>query len=128
MRTDPPERDAAAAMPTNIVLHTQSRQLEIAFESGEHFRLPFEYLRVYSPSAEVRGHGPGQETLQTGKADVTVTNIQPVGQYAVKLSFSDGHQTGLYSWSYLFELGRHQEKYWAAYLAALKNAGQSRHP
>lgn len=112
--------------PTDIVLHQASRILEIAFDDGSRFRLPCEFLRVYSPSAEVRGHGPGQETLQAGKKDVNITAIDPVGAYAVKLVFSDGHDTGLYSWDYLHELGRDQEALWKQYLERLSAAGASR--
>jgi len=114
--------------PTNITLHASSRVLEIEYEDGQQFRLPFEFLRVYSPSAEVRGHGPGQETLQVGKKDVTITALQPVGHYAVQPSFSDGHTSGIYSWDYLYELGVNQERMWAEYLAALDAAGASREP
>ncbi|MBI1394477.1 MAG: DUF971 domain-containing protein [Betaproteobacteria bacterium] len=114
--------------PTDIVLHQGSRILEIAFDSGERFRLPCEYLRVFSPSAEVRGHGPGQEVLQVGKRDVNIETIEPVGAYAVKLVFSDGHDTGLYSWDCLYELGRDQERNWKRYLDRLKAAGASRDP
>jgi DUF971 family protein len=109
--------------PTAIKLRTQSRLLEIAFDSGVHYELPFEYLRVYSPSAEVRGHGPGQETLQLGKDAVRITRIEPVGHYALRLVFDDGHDTGLYSWTYLDELGREREQKWAQYLARLKELG-----
>jgi len=114
------------AAPTNIVLHQKSRVLEIAFSDGAHFRLPYEYLRVYSPSAEVRGHGPGQEVLQAGKRSVEIRSLEPVGSYAVQPTFSDGHSTGIYSWEYLYELGRDQEKRWADYLAKLEQAGASR--
>jgi len=114
------------AAPTNIVLHQKSRVLEIAFSDGAHFRLPYEYLRVYSPSAEVRGHGPGQEVLQAGKRSVEIRSLEPVGSYAVQPTFSDGHSTGIYSWEYLYELGRDQEKRWADYLAKLERAGASR--
>ncbi len=114
--------------PTEIKLHQQSRQLEIAFSSGECFTLPFELLRVYSPSAEVRGHGPGQETLQIGKKNVGVAKIEPVGQYAVALTFSDGHSSGIYSWDYFYDLGRNQETYWQAYLQRMEEAGASREP
>jgi DUF971 family protein len=114
------------AAPTNIVLHQKSRVLEIAFSDGAHFRLPYEYLRVYSPSAEVRGHGPGQEVLQAGKRAVEIRSLEPVGSYAVQPTFSDGHSTGIYSWEYLYELGRDQEKRWAEYLAKLEKAGASR--
>ncbi|MCA3132641.1 MAG: gamma-butyrobetaine hydroxylase-like domain-containing protein [Betaproteobacteria bacterium] len=115
-----------AARPTDIVLHQQSRLLEIAFDDGRRFQLPCEFLRVYSPSAEVRGHGPGQEVLQAGKRDVNIRAVDPVGAYAVKLVFSDGHDTGLYSWEYLHELGRNQEWLWRAYLDRLEKAGASR--
>ena len=112
--------------PTNITLHQKSRLLEIAFSDGREFRLPYEYLRVYSPSAEVRGHGPGQEVLQTGKRDVAIRGLEPVGSYAVQPVFSDGHTTGIYSWAYLYELGVNQERWWAEYLAKLEAAGASR--
>lgn len=113
---------------THIELHQRSRELELRYANGEQFRLSCEYLRVFSPSAEVRGHGQGQETLQTGKVDVTITAIQPVGNYAVQLTFSDGHNTGLYSWSYLYELATQQEAYWNDYLERLRAAGASRDP
>jgi DUF971 family protein len=100
--------------------------LEISFEDGRNFRLPFEFLRVYSPSAEVRGHGPGQEVLQAGKRDVSIRSVEPVGVYAVKLTFSDGHDTGIFSWDYLYELGTKQESNWKSYLARLEQAGKSR--
>jgi DUF971 family protein len=112
--------------PTNITLHAASRVLEVEYADGQLFRLPFEFLRVYSPSAEVRGHGPGQETLQVGKKDVTITALEPVGHYAVQPMFSDGHTSGIYSWDYLYELGANQERMWAEYLAALEAAGASR--
>jgi DUF971 family protein len=112
--------------PTDIRLHQLSRKLEISFDDGAHFSLPCEYLRVYSPSAEVRGHGPGQEVLQTGKEEVNIVGIEPVGMYAVKLTFSDGHDTGLYSWDYLYDLGVSQEKLWQSYLARLAAAGIQR--
>jgi DUF971 family protein len=113
-------------IPTEIKLHQKSRVLEITFTDGRSFRLPYEFLRVYSPSAEVRGHGPGQEVLQVGKRDVGVTAIEPVGMYAIKLVFSDGHDTGIYSWDYLHELGRKQDSNWKTYLARLAQAGKSR--
>lgn len=113
-------------IPTEIKLHKQSRILEVAFDDGKRFNLPCEYLRVYSPSAEVRGHGPGQETLQVGKKDVEITNIEPVGQYAVVLVFSDGHDSGIYSWDYLYDLGMEQELYWQTYLRRMEEAGESR--
>ncbi len=112
--------------PTEIKLHQKSRLLEIAFDDGKQFSLPCEYLRVFSPSAEVRGHGPGQEVLQVGKRDVEIKEIEPVGVYAVKLAFSDGHDTGLYSWEYLYELGEKQESSWKSYLARMEQAGASR--
>jgi len=113
-------------VPTEICLHAQSRVLEMRFSDGAHFELPCEYLRVYSPSAEVRGHGAGQEVLQTGKRSVAITAIEPVGQYAVKLVFDDGHDSGLYSWRYLYELGSRQADNWRDYLARLETAGASR--
>jgi DUF971 family protein len=112
--------------PTDITLHARSRVLEVAFSDGRTFRLPFEFLRVYSPSAEVKGHGPGQETLQVGKRDVTITQLEPVGYYAVQPVFSDGHASGIYSWAYLYELGVDQERLWTDYLARLQAAGGSR--
>jgi len=114
--------------PTEIRLRNQSMLLAVTFDDGSTFELPFEYLRVFSPSAEVRGHGPGQEVLQTGKELVRVVGIEPVGRYAIKLIFDDGHDTGLYSWSYLHELGRDQERRWRAYLDRLREAGYSRQP
>ena len=112
--------------PTEIRLHQKSRVLEIAFDDGRSFRLPYEFLRVYSPSAEVRGHGPGQEVLQAGKRDIEIRSLDPVGSYAVQPVFSDGHSTGIYSWEYLYELGENQEKLWAEYLEKLRAAGASR--
>ena len=117
-----------APTPTEIKLHQASRILEVAFSDGSSFRFTCEFLRVYSPSAEVRGHGPGQEVLQTGKRDVAITAIEPVGTYAVKLVFSDGHDTGLYSWDTLYELGRDQERLWQQYLQRLQAGGASREP
>jgi len=113
-------------VPTGITLHQKSRVLEIAFSDGRSFRLPYEYLRVYSPSAEVRGHGPGQEVLQVGKRAVEIRSLEPVGSYAVQPQFSDGHNTGIYAWDYLYELGENQEKLWAQYLDKLSAAGGSR--
>jgi DUF971 family protein len=113
-------------VPTEIKLHQKSRVLEIAFADGRGFRLPYEYLRVYSPSAEVRGHGPGQEVLQVGKREVEIRALEPVGSYAVQPTFSDGHSTGIYSWDYLYELGEKQDRFWAEYLARLEAAGSSR--
>lgn len=118
--------DQPTSLPTAITLHQASRVLEVAFADGANFRLPCEFLRVYSPSAEVRGHGPGQEVLQVGKRDVQITAVEPVGSYAVKLTFSDGHDTGLYSWTYLYELGRDQDVLWQRYLDRLQQAGASR--
>jgi DUF971 family protein len=113
-------------VPTGITLHQKSRVLEIAFSDGRSFRLPYEFLRVYSPSAEVRGHGPGQEVLQVGKRAVEIRVLEPVGSYAVQPQFSDGHSTGIYSWDYLYELGENQEKLWAQYLEKLAAAKASR--
>jgi DUF971 family protein len=112
--------------PTEIKLHQKSRVLEITFSDGSRFDLPYEYLRVYSPSAEVRGHGPGQEVLQVGKKDVDILNLEPVGSYAVQPQFSDGHGTGIYSWDYLYELGVNRESLWKKYLERLKQAGARR--
>jgi DUF971 family protein len=112
--------------PINIKLLQKHRILEITFDSGEHFELPCEYLRVYSPSADVRGHTPSQAVLQTGKKNVNIIGIDPVGQYAVKLIFDDGHATGLYTWDTLYDLGINQEKYWQQYLDQLSAAGKSR--
>ncbi|MEW5942711.1 MAG: DUF971 domain-containing protein [Pseudomonadota bacterium] len=120
--------DKSTPRPTEIKLHQKSRELEIAFDNGQIFRLPCEFLRVYSPSAEVRGHGAGQETLQVGKRNVEITEIEPVGNYAVQLTFSDGHRTGIYSWDYLYDLGVRQEALWARYLERLEQAGASRDP
>jgi len=118
--------DKHTPAPTEIKLHQKSRLLEIAFADGKSFKLSHELLRVFSPSAEVRGHGPGQEVLQTGKRDVDILNIEPVGNYAVKLSFSDGHDTGLYSWDLLYNLGDHQDELWQDYLSRIEAAGASR--
>lgn len=115
-------------LPTEIKLHQKSRVLEIAFADGATFRLPCEFLRVYSPSAEVRGHGPGQEVLQTGKKEVEISRIEPVGQYAVQLHFSDGHDTGIYSWDLLYDYGMRQEEMWRHYLKRMEEAGASREP
>jgi DUF971 family protein len=114
--------------PTEIKLHQKSRVLEIAFADGKTFRLPCELLRVYSPSAEVRGHGPGQEVLQIGKQNVEITAIEPVGTYAIQPSFSDGHSTGIYSWDLLYDFGVNQDEMWRHYLARLEAAGASREP
>ncbi len=112
--------------PTAITLHARSRVLEISFADGASYRLPFELLRVFSPSAEVQGHGPGQETLQTGKRDVAIVSLEPVGHYAVKPTFSDGHDTGLFTWDYLHELGAGQAEFWARYEQRLAEAGMDR--
>jgi DUF971 family protein len=118
--------DKNEATPTEIKLHQKSRVLEIAYADGKTFSLPCEFLRVYSPSAEVRGHGPGQEVLQAGKKDVTISRIEPVGTYAVQLCFSDGHDTGIYSWDLLYDYGMRQQEMWAHYLRRLEAAGASR--
>ncbi|KIF81977.1 gamma-butyrobetaine hydroxylase-like domain-containing protein [Noviherbaspirillum autotrophicum] len=115
-----------APAPTGLTAHTKSRMLEVAFDTGETFSLPFEFLRVYSPSAEVRGHGPGQEVLQTGKRDVLLTALEPVGNYAIQPHFSDGHNTGIYTWDYLHSLGAHQAQLWEDYLKRLETAGFTR--
>jgi DUF971 family protein len=104
-----------APTPTEIKLRSRSRVLEVTFEDGRRFELPFEYLRVHSPSAEVKGHGPGQEVLVLGKENVGIRGVEPIGQYAVRLIFDDGHDTGLYTWAYLYELGAEQAQKWAAY-------------
>jgi DUF971 family protein len=120
--------DANTPLPTEIKLHQTSRVLELVFTDGRAFRLPYEFLRVYSPSAEVRGHGPGQETLQAGKRDVTIADVEPVGHYALRPKFSDGHDTGIYSWDYLYDLGVRQDELWQRYLGRLAAAGASRDP
>ncbi len=112
--------------PTALTVHQQSRVLEVSFDDGSMFRLPFELLRVYSPSAEVRGHGPGQEVLQTGKREVSIDSVEPVGAYGIKPVFSDGHETGIYTWSQLYDLGRDQDRHWSDYLARLEAAGVDR--
>lgn len=121
-----PGLDSTTPIPTEITLHQKSRVLEIAFDDGSHFQLPAEFLRVYSPSAEVRGHGPGQETLQTGKRNVEITGLEAVGNYAIQPTFSDGHNSGIYSWDVLHYLGANQEALWADYLDRLDKAGASR--
>jgi DUF971 family protein len=115
-------------IPTEIRLRKKSRLLAVAFDDGSSFELPFEYLRVFSPSAEVKGHGPGQEVLQTGKQGVEITAVEPIGHYAVRLVFSDGHNTGLYTWKYLHELGDRQADNWRNYLDRLKAAGYADRP
>jgi DUF971 family protein len=117
---------AEAPAPTEIKLHQKSRLMEIAFSDGKTFRLPYEFLRVNSPSAEVRGHGPGQEVLQAGKREVEIRSLDAVGSYAVQPTFSDGHATGIYSWDYLYYLGENQERLWTEYLEKVKQAGASR--
>ncbi len=110
-------------IPEAITVHGQSRQLEVKFSDGAHFHIPLELMRIYSPSAEVQGHGPGQEVLQTGKREVTLVALEPVGNYAVQPVFSDGHDSGLFSWDFLYFLGSQQEKLWADYEARLGAAG-----
>jgi len=112
--------------PTAVTAHQQSRVLEVSFSDGASFRIPFELMRVYSPSAEVKGHGPGQETLQTGKREVGLTALEPVGHYAIKPTFSDGHDSGLFSWDYLYHLGSQQAELWQQYEARLAEAGVER--
>jgi DUF971 family protein len=113
-------------IPTGVVVHSKSRALELQYANDQTYRLPFELLRVYSPSAEVQGHGPGQETLQTGKRDVTLVSVEPVGHYALQLTFSDGHNTGIYSWDILHDLAVRQDELWEEYLAKLDMAGMDR--
>jgi DUF971 family protein len=115
-----------APQPTSITVHQQSRVLEVGFADGQQFRIPFELMRVYSPSAEVKGHGPGQETLQTGKRLVSVVSLEPVGNYAVQPAFSDGHNTGIFSWEYLYFLGSQEAQLWRDYEERLRQAGASR--
>lgn len=112
--------------PTSLTVHQASRMLEVGFDDGQTFRIPFELLRVFSPSAEVQGHGPGQETLQTGKRNVGIVSIEAVGHYAVQPTFDDGHDTGIFSWQYLYELGAHQDERWKGYLDRLAAAGVDR--
>lgn len=117
---------AGAPTPQSITVHEASRVLEVVFSDGAAFRIPFELMRVYSPSAEVQGHGPGQEVLQTGQRHVTLAGLEPVGNYAVKPTFSDGHDTGIFSWDYLYELGQRHDALWADYLRRLAEAGADR--
>jgi DUF971 family protein len=112
--------------PTALTVHQQSRVLEVAFDDGSTFRIPFELMRVYSPSAEVQGHGPGQEVLQTGKRLVGLTALEPVGHYGVQPTFSDGHASGIYSWDYLYDLGAREAELWREYEARLASAGVDR--
>ena len=118
------ERDTP--QPTALTVHQASRMLEVAFDDGSQFRIPFELMRVYSPSAEVQGHGPGQEVLQTGKREVGIVEIQSVGHYAVQPRFSDGHDSGIFSWDYLYRLGRDQDELWQRYEQRLQEAGADR--
>ena len=117
---------SGAPTPQDLTVHSQSKVLEVSFSDGARFRIPFELMRVYSPSAEVQGHGPGQEVLQTGKREVGLLSLEPVGNYAVQPSFSDGHTSGIFSWEYLYFLGSQQEKLWADYTARLLAAGANR--
>ena len=117
---------AHTPMPTDIVMHNASKVLEIAFDDGSRFRIPFELMRVFSPSAEVQGHGPGQEVLHTGKRHVGITALEQVGHYAVQPSFSDGHNSGIFSWDYLHHLGQHQADLWSQYEQRLQAAGVDR--
>jgi DUF971 family protein len=118
--------DKNSPTPTALTVHQASRVLEVAFDDGSEFRIPFELLRVYSPSAEVQGHGPGQEVLQTGKREVGIDAIQAVGHYAVQPRFTDGHESGIFSWAYLYQLGRDQADLWQRYEHRLQAAGMSR--
>lgn len=118
----------ATPYPTDIKLHQTSRVMEVTFSDGKRFELSFELMRVYSPSAEVRGHGAGQEVLQVGKREVDITTLEPVGNYAVLPNFSDGHNTGIYSWDYLYWLGSERDKLWSEYLERMQAAGASREP
>ncbi|WP_374336370.1 gamma-butyrobetaine hydroxylase-like domain-containing protein [Methyloversatilis sp.] len=120
--------DKDTPLPTEIKVQQKSRVMDVSFDNGRTFSFSFEFLRVCSPSAEVRGHGPGQETLQVGKRDVDITRVEPVGAYAIKPVFSDGHDSGIYSWDYLYLLGENQDALWADYLARLEAAGSSRDP
>ena len=115
-----------APVPEDLVVHSQSKVLEVKFSDGKNFRIPFELMRVYSPSAEVQGHGPGQEVLQTGKREVGLAGLEPIGNYAVQPTFSDGHSSGIFSWDYLYFLGSQQEKLWADYNARLQAVGADR--
>lgn len=115
-----------APSPTEVTVHQASRVLAISFDDGSAFRIPFELLRVYSPSAEVQGHGPGQEVLQSGKREIGILNIDAVGHYAIQPTFSDGHDTGIFSWPYLYKLGAEQDELWSRYLQRLSDAGIDR--
>jgi len=118
--------DKNTPAPTSITVHNQSRVLEVGFDDGASFKIPFELLRIYSPSAEVQGHGPGQEVLQTGKRGVDITEVEAVGHYAIQPTFSDGHDSGIFSWDYLYQLGARQEDLWSRYEARLAEAGVGR--
>ncbi|HSD42713.1 MAG TPA: DUF971 domain-containing protein [Burkholderiales bacterium] len=118
--------DPSTPAPTEIKLHQKSRVMELTYADGRRFELTYEFLRVYSPSAEVRGHGPGQEVLQSGKKSVDIVAVEPVGSYAIQPRFSDGHDTGIYSWDYLYELGVNRDRMWAEYLQRLEAGGASR--
>ena len=118
--------DKNTPTPQDITVHGATRVLEVSFSDGASFRIPFELMRVYSPSAEVQGHGPGQEVLQTGKRDVTLTELAPIGNYAVQPTFSDGHDTGIFSWEYLYFLGAQQDQLWTDYERRLSDAGVTR--
>jgi DUF971 family protein len=120
--------DTKTPQPTEIKLRQKSRLMELVFSDGSRFELSYELLRVYSPSAEVRGHGPGQEMLQVGKSDVDISTLEPIGSYAVQPTFSDGHSTGIYSWDYLYWLGKNRDTLWQQYLERLEEAGASREP
>lgn len=117
---------AGAPTPQDLTVHSKSRVLEISFSDGQTFRIPFELMRVYSPSAEVQGHGPGQEVLQTGKREVGLAGLEPVGNYGVKPTFTDGHDSGIYTWDYLYQLGAQQDRFWSDYEARLQAAGVDR--
>jgi DUF971 family protein len=117
---------SGAPTPQSLVVHSQSKVLEVSFSDGSEFRIPFELMRIYSPSAEVQGHGPGQEVLQTGKRNVDLAVLEPVGNYAVQPTFSDGHDSGIFSWDYLYFLGSQQDKLWAEYASRLASAGVDR--
>ena len=120
--------DTNTPRPTEIKLRQKSRLMELVFSDGSRFELSYELLRVYSPSAEVRGHGPGQEVLQVGKSDVDISTLEPIGSYAVQPTFSDGHSTGIYSWDYLYWLGKNRDTLWPQYLKRMEEAGASREP
>lgn len=114
-----------APKPVEINMHQKSRMLDITYSDGERFELSYEFLRVFSPSAEVQGHGPGQGVLQVGKQDVMITHIEPVGRYAIQPTFDDGHDTGIYSWETLYDMGKNRDRYWQEYLENLEKAGHT---